>query len=734
MKISKLLVTFLFFLLSICGNSMAATPKKIGPVSYYGALHTSGNKIIGAKNNQQAMLRGMSLFWSDGTGQSYYRNTVISWAADNLHIDVFRFAMGIEYYNSQGQATEPLIASDSYKGNPNGLINLLDKMVNAAIENDIYIIVDWHSHRAENEQSLAVDFFGRMAKKYADVPNIIWEVYNEPVYTGTNAIANYAKAVIKAIRDNGSNNLALVGTPSWSQMGNGSCGTVSGDNIGYVFHFYAGTHKLDRFKSNIENCGSPVFITEWGTTNSDGDGAPDTYATNDWTSYMDQKQIPNCNWSPRQYTSHTDGKKEQSAFFEGSTALTTSKALDEASLTTSGKIVKSYLTSHSRSWADSLTKGKRSGNCAASHIIAKETDGTVTGKLKSGCTYTSSDESVATVSGTTLTIKGYGFSILTANDGTQTAVIVQAIPNQTINGFMEVTCAYTGSCSSGKGSSQTLDFDDDGNKEWVFPPSGTTDQGATYTLKSLDPTVINVKKATCSASACSGSQRGKSIWMYQFNDFGSARIVATAPAVTGFRAMNDTVTITYTKGENRILGFKSRKMEPGETIQGALPDTSVYGYKITYTFDGESSSPYLTKVGTDAVAGSQKAIVMVTATIPETDILAAVNKTVTFTIGDTVAPVVVPTEDDPATPPAALATTAAKPVLGARVAAGKQLQLSSGTPGVATVRIYDLKGNMVLQKEFNGSKTINLNHLPKGSYVIQVRQASQQQIIRWNSL
>ena len=147
----KFLLTVLFTQAFVFADALDATPKKIGPVSYYGALHTQGNKIVGAKNNQQAMLRGISLFWSDATGNPYYSNTTINWATDNLHIDVFRFAMGIQYYNSQGYATEPIQETNSYAGSPDGFMRLLDKMVAAAIENDVYIIVDWHSHRAHQE-------------------------------------------------------------------------------------------------------------------------------------------------------------------------------------------------------------------------------------------------------------------------------------------------------------------------------------------------------------------------------------------------------------------------------------------------------------------------------------------------------------------------------------------------------------------------------------------------------
>ena len=71
MKLTKLLTGILACAaIPAFASAATATPKKVGPVSYYGALHTSGSKIIGAKNNQQVMLRGVSLFWSDATGAS----------------------------------------------------------------------------------------------------------------------------------------------------------------------------------------------------------------------------------------------------------------------------------------------------------------------------------------------------------------------------------------------------------------------------------------------------------------------------------------------------------------------------------------------------------------------------------------------------------------------------------------------------------------------------------------
>ena len=221
MKLTKLLTGFLACaaVSAFAAGAATATPKKVGPVSYYGALHTSGNKIVGAKNNQQAMLRGVSLFWSDATGDSYYNPTVISWVVDNFKIDVFRYAMGIEYYDSDGGTKNKVDAGSSYKENPSGQLSMIDRMVQAAIENDVYIIIDWHSHRAHQETSLAKEFFKTVSEKYKDVPNVIYEIYNEPVNGSGGdwgAVKSYASTICPAIRAN-TQNLIIVGTPNWSQ-------------------------------------------------------------------------------------------------------------------------------------------------------------------------------------------------------------------------------------------------------------------------------------------------------------------------------------------------------------------------------------------------------------------------------------------------------------------------------------------------------------------------------------
>ena len=744
MKLTKLLTGILAgAAISAFADASTAIPRKVGPVSYYGALHTSGNKIIGAKNNQQAMLRGVSLFWSDATGASYYNPNVISWVVDNFKIDVFRFAMGIEYYDSNGGTKNAV--DGGYKTNPEGQLSMIDKMVQTAIENDVYIIIDWHSHRAHQETTIAKDFFQKVSLKYKDVPNVIYEIYNEPVSgSGGNwdAIKNYANQVVPGIRAN-TQNLVIVGTPNWSQHPEqGAQSPIASTNIAYVLHFYASSHSKGSYGGHVTsalNAGYPVFISEWGTTNADGDGEPNASATNEWTQFMDQNNIPNCNWSLRQQTSDVDQKSEKSAIFAGDKSLITAAALDAATLTSSGSIIKSYLTKNARSWADSVTKGK-SGSCSFKPVTAKQTEGKISGKLVAGCTYTSSNEKIASVSGSDIVINDYGYVIMTGNDGSQSVVTITQVAGQTIANLEDLTCNFSGTCKSASKTGRTIDFDGDGTNDYLLTMEDKTNEGSAFKLSSLNPSVVTVSKTTCTNSGCSNTQKNKQVWMLHFKSFGTTKVVASAAAVTGFRAMQDTFEITYKKGDHRISDkFKNQVVAVNVESATGLPDATITGKApITYTFNGKETSAYMIKFGEGFATSAYPAIIAVTANAPETENYAASSKTVTFIIGgdSTLA-----MNKDEYYNYINGTTDAIKPVRKVQNSLqasmnGTMLQFTTKNTGLVKVDIYDALGASVKQMSDvygKGSHAIDLKGLPNGSYTLIVRQGSHKASVRWTN-
>lgn len=709
-------------------DATEATPQRVGPVQNYGALGTSGSQIVSQTSGEQVILRGMSLYWSDATGEPYYNSDVIKWAVDTLGIDVFRFAMGIQYYNSNGNASDEMESAYMYMGNSESRFNLLDEMVTAAVENDVYIIVDWHSHRAEYETDSATYFFSTVAQKYANIPNIIFEIYNEPVYTSWSTITSYAETVLSAIRTH-SSNLALVGTPYWSQLTSYG-GLESYNNIGYVFHFYAATHTVSSYGSTVTGAissGYPVFITEWGTTSADGSTTVSESNSQEWISLMEEYMISNCNWSLRNYTSEADGSTNLSALFDGDEALTTAGALDSATYTTSGTIVKNYLQTYRRDWADSLV-ADYSGDCKISNQTATEEDGSIDNVLNSSCTYSSSNEDVVTISGTSIIIVGSGYAIITASDGSKFVVTIEELPSQTITQFIEFTCYYGGTCTNNKA---IKDLDQDGTAmDVVVSSTGQTAEGATIeSVVSLDESIVKIKYTTCSnTSYCYGNAKNSTVWMYEFTGaYGSAQIVATAPAVTGYAAFNDTITITYSKASQDMPStFKNRTIELGATEEGALPDTTKYcAVTPSYTFNGETSTSYFTVSGTDIIAGTENAVVYVTATAEETDDCYALEgKSVTIIVGDSSSAI---NKDE-------YYEAAAAPISIAKVSVPFKAELQNSgillqvpTSGNVSWVVYSMVGRKLLGETRNfssGTHYLSLESLPAGNYIMRVKQGA----------
>lgn len=251
-------------------------------------LSVQGNQVLAG--GVPASFAGNSLFWSNNGwgGEKYYTADVVAWLKTDWKSSIVRAAMGVE---------EP----GGFIQDPAGNKAKVKAVVEAAIANDMYVIIDFHSHKAEQYQSQAIAFFKEMAQTYGSYPHVIYEVYNEPIsQSWSGQIKPYAQAVVNAIRAVDPDNLIVVGTRQWSQrVDEAANDPIVGNNIAYTLHFYAGTHFDDvrAWAQAALNKNAALFVTEWGTVNADGNGAVNHGNTDAWMAFLKDNKISHANWS-----------------------------------------------------------------------------------------------------------------------------------------------------------------------------------------------------------------------------------------------------------------------------------------------------------------------------------------------------------------------------------------------------------------------------------------------------
>ena len=324
--------SFLFTLAIALSCGFAAN--RIGPVSQYGQLQAGKNsnghgRIYGScpaysiSSKNEVAVQGMSLFWSISStdGSNFWSADIVKGLVEKQKIQLIRAPMGVDENWGEGNWSTDKSKYSAY----------MNTVVQAAIDNDIYVIIDYHSHCAEQSKSTALAFFTEMAQKWGKYDNVIFEIYNEPKnacnttwfdlsgaknYWST--IRTYANEVISVIRTY-SDNLIVVGTPYFDQYPNAALNNPLNDNnVAYAFHYYAGEdpyrHTIDNQGANAVkamNGGLSVFVSEWGNSAPSGNGGFNASYSATWYNWMKQYGLSGANWS-------VSAKAETASYFNGS--------------------------------------------------------------------------------------------------------------------------------------------------------------------------------------------------------------------------------------------------------------------------------------------------------------------------------------------------------------------------------------------------------------------------------
>ena len=254
------------------------------PVKKNGQLSVDGKYLVN-NNGASIMLKGVSYGWHNWWPR-FYNEESVKWLANDWGCSVVRAAMGV------GPRGSYLDRKDWSK-------EKIEAVIQGAIENDVYVIIDWHSHEIHQEEAKA--FFAEMAEKYGKYPHIIYEIFNEPVHDSWERVKEYSIDVIKSIRKYDPVNIILVGSPHWDQdIHIVADDPITGfDNLMYTVHFYAATHGQslrDRANYALEK-NIPIFVSECAGMEASGDGPIDYTEWNKWIDWMVENKIGWVSWS-----------------------------------------------------------------------------------------------------------------------------------------------------------------------------------------------------------------------------------------------------------------------------------------------------------------------------------------------------------------------------------------------------------------------------------------------------
>ncbi len=341
MKKVKKLTAYLLSLVLLITTIVSVTPvykaeaATMTPVQAHGQLRVSGTQIVD-QNGNAFQLRGISthgINWD--VGKPYVNQAAFQTLRDDWGANAVRLAMYTAEYNGYCSG-----------GNQADLKNTLYNGVEYAKNLGMYAIIDWHILNDNNpNQNIeqAKVFFNEVSAKYKDYNNVLYEICNEPNNCTWDEIKSYANTIIPIIRANDPDAIIIVGTPTWSQLGQwGHTNEVADSpltgysNIVYTLHFYCneGSHtqylpaKVDYAVSK----GLPILVSEFGLSSANGNGGINTAQAQAWLDKLDSYKIGYFCWS-------LSNKAESSALL--SSSCTKTSGWTESDLSDAGRWIRS---------------------------------------------------------------------------------------------------------------------------------------------------------------------------------------------------------------------------------------------------------------------------------------------------------------------------------------------------------------------------------------------------------
>jgi len=242
-------------------------------------LRVRGNELLGG--GQRIVLRGVAvgdpILAREGRPLSDYERIAREWHANVVRISLHP---GVWKHHPHEQ-----------------VLDTLEREVNAALANGMYVILDWHTigwpdgyHEPINKDwtddppdlydsnfELAKDFWNEVSARFGKDGRIVFELWNEPVLAKKEEdeetpqwehLKPFFAQLLGIVRAH-SGNVVLATGNAWAYDLRGIReDPLPGKNVAYSWHIYAGTDDDDeeQWAQHLDELQrvAPVMVTEWG--------------------------------------------------------------------------------------------------------------------------------------------------------------------------------------------------------------------------------------------------------------------------------------------------------------------------------------------------------------------------------------------------------------------------------------------------------------------------------------
>jgi hypothetical protein len=291
-------------LVALYSSSLATAP-----------LSVRGNLLLAA--NHPVILRGVAvgdpILAREGRPLSDYARIARDW-----HANVVRISLHPSVWESKPHKA---------------VLDALQREIDAALANGMYVILDWHTIGWPNgyyepiekdwtddppdlynsSMTLASSFWDEASQRFGRDGRIIFELWNEPVLTKKEEdgelgpqwpnLKPYLQQLLQVVRKH-SANVVLAAGNNWAYDLRGvHANLLPGANIAYAWHIYAGTDDDDeaQWAAHLDELQTvaPVMVTEWGFqehTSENFKGTAKTFGIKFVRDFLERRHLHSTAW------------------------------------------------------------------------------------------------------------------------------------------------------------------------------------------------------------------------------------------------------------------------------------------------------------------------------------------------------------------------------------------------------------------------------------------------------